>query len=297
MIQLEINLTDTKNVTNLIAALNPLFEYENEDLEVKVGVSRYNDLMQAVLAVSAINFAKLHNKDVQIKYAYTHQYLQRMNFYSALGLNLSEDFARHQAADRLQEICNLTSKSSMTIVNNILLIIKEKIKIDKNLWGTLSYCFWEIVDNIQLHAESSIGGYTVVQYYPSKHIVEIDLVDAGCGILTSMKKNQQFLTISEATALVLCIQEGITDGDGCGNGLYHTTRFIKANKGDFYIYSGHHMLYIRNGKLSVKSVPFWHGTAIHIEIDTNSPVDLNMIFGNAIPTTVTEANECIKNLW
>ena len=62
MIQLEINLTDTKNVTNLIAALNPLFEYENEDLEVKVGVSRYNDLMQAVLAVSAINFAKLHIK-------------------------------------------------------------------------------------------------------------------------------------------------------------------------------------------------------------------------------------------
>lgn len=288
---------DSKNHTSkIVTSLKPLILGE-ENVSINLKTSKYNNLMQAILLVSAVNNARANGYQVEINCESINEYLQRINFYTELGIDIEEKFKRHNRKESLLEICNVNDKNSIQVVDGIMRILQKSTSLDQNVLSCLNYCFWEMIDNIQEHAKSKIGGYVVVQNYPKKNNLEIDLVDTGRGIRASLSENAKFADISEAEALQESIKEGMTRGTGRGNGLFHTTNFVKENDGTFWMHSGNHMLEVVKGRVKTFEVPFWDGTAIHLRVKTNNDVLLENIFGDEKPITVEEYNESINGLW
>lgn len=280
-----------------LRSLAPLISGDYEELDINFETLKSVDLMQAIMLVASVNDARNKGKEIRVSHKDFNKYLQRINFYEELGIKSEENFTRHDRTDSLLEIVNINNENSMQVVNGMMRILQNNTTLDDSVLGCLNYCFWEIVDNIQEHAESGIGGYTVVQNYPQKHLLEINLVDTGRGIRASLSENAKFANLSEEEALRECIKKGMTRGSGRGNGLFHTTNFIKENGGKFLLHSWSYALEISDGIVRTFAVPFWHGTAIHLEVNSCNDVQWENIFGDEVPTTVEEADESINGLW
>lgn len=65
---------------------------------------------------------------------------------------------------------------------------------------TLSYCFYEILDNVLTHSMKSCG-MVVLKYVPDETKIQIMVVDDGIGIHRSLTGNEVYRDISEAEAL------------------------------------------------------------------------------------------------
>ncbi len=277
--------------------LAPVISRDYEELDINLETLRYIDLMQAIMLVAAVNEARNNGKEIRVNCKDCNEYLQRINFYEELGVAKEENFIRHDKTCSLLEISNITKDNDGQVVNGIMRILQNSTALDYSVLQCLNYCFWEMVDNIQEHAKSCIGGYTVVQKYPRKNKLEINLVDTGRGIRASLSENASLAELSEEEALRECIKEGMTSGSGRGNGLFHTTNFVKENGGRFLMHSCSWALEISGGVVRTFPVPFWQGTAIHLEVNSCNDVLLENIFGDEIPTTVEEADELINGLW
>lgn len=148
---IKLYLTGKKNIKGIAQVtqeLSKIFE-SNQSLQVEIIESGYNDLMQSLLIVSAIQYARKSGTNVSVRCKKVNQYLQRMNFYSALEYNVPESFNRHNSADKLLEICNIRANNANDVVNGIMQILQKRFKMNEDLYSCLNYCFWEIVDNIQ----------------------------------------------------------------------------------------------------------------------------------------------------
>lgn len=215
-------------------------------------------------------------------------YLQRINFFRELEVDAEEFFQRHDSTGRFLEISLITKEDSSGTVTRLVKILEKQMQLSPKMAGCINFCFWEVVDNIQLHAQSPIGGYVVAQYYPKKNVIEIIVVDTGRGIYASLTQNPAYQNMSEDEALRSSIKQEVTSGDGRGNGLYYTAKFIRKCRGNLTIYSGGCKLHLGDSNIYTREVPYWQGTIIYMEIKTDVLVDMHDIFGDEIPVTIEE---------
>ena len=297
MVDLLINLNDFSDLRELIEVILPLHVVSKQNIKIKIIFREYNELSHLLCIIAVIQSLRKKGKKVFIYCDTNLSYLQSINFFKELEIKHTESFQRYESTGRFLEITHMTKDTANEYVNNIMRILDSKMSSSKDTIACLNYCLWELVDNIQEHANSIIGGYTAAQYCPQKNCIEIVIVDVGCGICSSLKKNPKFKNLSEKETIKCCIQKGYTRGTGQGNGLFQTTRFIQENNGIFCLYSGNYTLKIKNGKVQIDSAPQWQGTIIHVKLNSDVPVALNKIFGDNIPTSVDEYSDLINGLW
>lgn len=209
-----------------------------------------------------------------------------------MGLEYEEDFVRHNSNGKFTEITNFNEQNDVQVVNNIIKIIKDNFKLEESIIKALNYTFFEIVGNVYQHSVSPIGGYTVAQNYNNAKELRAIVLDTGIGIHNSLIKNNIYANLTEEDALKYCIKESITSGSGAGNGLFHTTEFIRNNKGCLEIYSGNHCLIANEKKVYVKESPYWQGTLVRVRIN-NNPIDLS-IFGDDLPPSISEFEDTLN---
>jgi anti-sigma regulatory factor (Ser/Thr protein kinase) len=224
-------------------------------------------------------------------------YSQRINFYKELDIPCEEDFNRWDANGRFVEITNFDRTNNVDISNAILRVIRDNCRVDTNTMKCLNYCFFEMVDNIDNHADSPINGYTVVQNFNKRNELTITILDAGKGIHESLTENPRYTHFAPADSLIHCIKENVTNGRGRGVGLYHTAQFILENGGQLGIYSGENYLEIRNGQVNLYPSAYWQGTLLHVIINKSCQVNFANIFGDSIPVTVQDSDMFIDDLW
>lgn len=174
-------------------------------------------------------------------------------------------------------------------------------EIELGVLQLLSYCFYEILDNVLTHSAKKTG--TVLMHYePSQSIVRILVADDGIGIHKSLSENESYKDISEAEAIKMCVKDKVTDGKGMGYGLYSTTCLIKNTGVRMEIHSGEHILRTDGNTEEVCEAPMWQGTIIFFELHTDKEIDPNSILENRTDAE-TEFNETfidttdIDNLW
>jgi len=52
----------------------------------------------------------------------------------------------------------------------------------------MEWTVYEIIDNIRLHSDTPVLGVLTAQYYPRRHRLDIAIVDAGRGIMSSLSE-------------------------------------------------------------------------------------------------------------
>lgn len=77
------------------------------------------------------------------------------------------------------------------------------------------------------------------QLFPAKNEIRLMICDTDVGIYKALTSSEKliFHEKTEEDALRLCIEKGVTNGEGMGFGLYASSEFIKHNKGQMIIYS------------------------------------------------------------
>lgn len=162
------------------------------------------------------------------------------------------------------------------VYRDVIHALTSHFEIEVSVLQALSYCLYEMMDNVHIHSGKPLGT-AMTHYDDSDKTLRILIADDGKGIRESLAENEKYKDISEAEALVLCLQDSITDGKGMGFGLYTTSRLVANIGKEFILHSGHHKLITKNGQTEVVENGFWQGTLIYMEIGTGVEIDPNQI--------------------
>ena len=162
------------------------------------------------------------------------------------------------------------------VYQDVVNAMTSHFDIEISVLQALSYCLYEMMDNVHIHSGKPLG--TVITHYDEvKKVLLILIADDGKGIRASLSENEKYKDVTEQEALSLCLKDTITDGKGMGFGLYTISRLVDSIGKEFILHSGNHKLIVKDGKASVIENGFWQGTLIYLEIGTSKEIDPNQI--------------------
>lgn len=188
-----------------------------------------------------------------------------------------------------------------TVYRDVVKTMTSHFEIEVSVLQALSYCLYEMMDNVHIHSGKPLGT-AITHYDNSRKTLRILIADDGMGIRESLAENEQYKDITEPEALRLCLQDSITDGKGMGFGLYTTSRLVDNIGKEFILHSGGHKLIIKDGNTTVIENGFWQGTLIYMEIGTGKEIDPNQIVDHRADAaeeyneTFVETEE-LESLW
>ena len=184
-------------------------------------------------------------------------------------------------------------KNIYSVYQRVMEMLTHHVSIETTLLQALSYCFYEILDNVLTHSGKELG--TVITYYdPEGHMLSLLVGDDGQGIRTSLAENVKYANLSESEALEMCIRESVTDGKGMGFGLYSTSLLVRDAGLRFDIRSGNHTLRLQDGKTFIASSNPWQGTVVYLQLWTDKEINPSDVVANR--TNVAEQyNELFLN--
>ena len=163
-----------------------------------------------------------------------------------------------------------------TVYRDVVNAMTSHFEIEVSVLQALSYCLYEMMDNVHIHSGKPLGT-AMTHYDDSQKTLRILIADDGMGIRESLAENVKYKDITEPEALKLCLEDTITDGKGMGFGLYTTSRLVDSIGKEFILHSGSHKLIIKDGNTTVIENGFWQGTLIYMEIGTGKEIDPNQI--------------------
>ena len=162
------------------------------------------------------------------------------------------------------------------VYKDVIAAMTAHLEIEVSVLQALSYCLYEMMDNVHIHSGKPLGT-TMTCYNDAQKTLSILIADDGMGIQASLSENEKYKDISEGDALRLCLEDKITDGKGLGFGLFTTSRLVDSIGKKFVLHSGKHKLVRENGVESVMENGFWQGTLIFMVIGTGEEIDPNQI--------------------
>lgn len=187
------------------------------------------------------------------------------------------------------------------VYKDVISAMTSHFDIEVSVLQALSYCLYEMMDNVQIHSGKPLG--TAMTYYDkAQKTLSILIADDGKGIRASLSENEKYKDITEADALKMCLEDKITDGKGLGFGLYTTSRLVDSIGKEFILHSGSHKLIRKGGAESVVENGLWQGTLIYMVIGTGEEIDPNQIVDHRTNAaeeyneTFVETSE-LESLW
>ena len=170
-------------------------------------------------------------------------------------------------------------KNIYDVYQRVVGILTQYIDIETTVLQAMSYCFYEILDNVLTHSGKEMG--TVITHYDSSnHVLSFLVGDDGMGVRASLSENEKYAGISEPEALKMCIKDAITDGKGMGFGLYSTSLLVRDAGLRFEVRSGNHTMLMQDGvESTIESTP-WQGTIVYLQLRTNKEINPAEVVAN-----------------
>lgn len=168
------------------------------------------------------------------------------------------------------------SHSLNDVYQQVLKTLTSHFEIEVSILQALSYCFYEILDNVHIHSGKPLGT-AITNFDAEKEVLRVLVADDGMGIRQSLAENEKFHDITEADAIRICIEDSVTDGKGMGFGLYATSRLMRNVGLQFILHSGNHKLIYRGDSTEVIENGYWQGTIVYMEITTSKEIDPNEV--------------------
>ena len=184
-------------------------------------------------------------------------------------------------------------KNIYDVYQRVVGVLTQHIEIETTVLQAMSYCFYEILDNVLTHSGKELG--TVLTHYDStNHVLSFLVADDGIGVQASLSENTEYAGISEPDALKICIKDAITDGKGMGFGLYSTSLLARDAGLFFEVRSGKHSMQVQNGVEETKESDFWQGTIVYLQLHTNKEINPADVVANRA-NVATQYNETFLN--
>ncbi len=187
-------------------------------------------------------------------------------------LDVSE--IKKEACDNFSHVGDVIESKSEKIAK---LLTRQS---DGDLVDTLTFSIREIMRNVVEHSGSEIIEYAA-QYWPTKNLVEVAILDTGSGIKSGLSSNPFLNMTNEREALHLAMLPGVSgkmykgikkrkhdDWQNSGFGLYMISRICR-NGGNFFVASNDRSVFL-DGKTKKDLECNYKGVALRLRIDTKS---------------------------
>lgn len=254
----------------------------NFHIDVDYSCGNYVDAVSYIVISAIRNELISLGKNVTVSFDTNQQcdtvdYAARINFFKHCGIDYNEAFERKNPVGRFIEITNL-SPSDYAPPGQILELIQRNFQVNDVTMESISIIINELSCNIQMHSNSSCGGYFYAQLYPKRKMLEIIFCDCGKGVRESLSK--VYPEISNENALIKCIENGVTSGEGRGQGLYVLSELVRRNGGDLDLVSGNGSISVQKGQTFVKTNREWKGVIVKMDLLLEGDLDVVGIFDN-----------------
>lgn len=148
------------------------------------------------------------------------------------------------------------ASEQFTVVNRLIdSVLRVTNFLERQHLKAMEWCLNEITDNVMRHSESTLGGFVQLSIHRQAKEIEIVVSDPGIGIPASLRQAPHEIRRKlpdlddDRIALEQAIKEGVTRGDGQGNGLFGSSQICCLSGGPFYLNSGRGFLAIdRSGR-------------------------------------------------
>lgn len=232
------------------------------------------------------------NVEIEAKSASCFSYLQRIDFFKCLGIEIPEQFQRHNAAGRFHPAAVISNQSSGLadrLSEKIAeAVIGEACSPDdftdqppiEGAFEAIAYSVSELIKNIQQHSKGK--GIVISQYYTSKGVAKVAIFDDGIGIKQSFIESGSSHASNlsnDIEAIQLSLQGEVSSklsasgtsnsaygelSDNAGVGLTFLTMLAIRAGGDFTIISGNGLVSSAKAtKINQKTV----GTFVHLSFN------------------------------
>lgn len=222
-------------------------------------------------------------------------YLSRLDLFPHLDYPYLEQFQRHLELGRFVPLRLVQDdKSILEASNAICDLVLRNFDNGRAFLPALEWAIYEMIDNINLHAQTEVPGTVCAQFYPNKHLIDVAICDMGQGIRASLSESHSVESHEEAISTAL--QRGVTRNPniGQGNGLAGALEIAQQNGGGFHLWTGD-AVYSSTRSHHFQRLPAVPGTGILFRLDTQRPVDLGQTFiGESAYTYIEAESERIQ---
>lgn len=210
----------------------------------------------------------------------TRQYLSRIDFFKYLDISFERQFKRHPEQGRFMPLHPITDDDSVFEATNAVCdLVLHQFDNARTFLPAMEWAVNEVVDNIQMHAQTPIPGIVCAQYYHKMHRLDIGIYDMGRGIKASLSESMALN--DHEKAITKALQRGITRNrnEGMGNGLAGSLAISRRNKAEFHLWSGDTNFNLSPDQTeSFVKLPIAWGTGILFRLNTENPVALEDTF-------------------
>ena len=173
---------------------------------------------------------------------------------------------------QLSKIYVFDSESIHPVFTEIVNLLKRSPEIELGVLQALSYCVYEIMDNVLTHS-NKVCGTLITRYDKQESTIQILVADDGVGVRASLAENPIYKDISEQEAIEKCVQDRVTDGKGMGFGLYSTACLMRNVGLRFEILSGVSKLIFDGKNMTVTETDHWQGTVVYMELHSDKEIN------------------------
>jgi hypothetical protein len=218
---------------------------------------------------------------------HTHGYAAHMGFFQSFGLKFGNEAGAAPGSLVYIPITELNIRKlhmeagqSQVPVQEIIEVhcAKLAVVLARNESGplqqTLAFSLREILRNVTEHSNADSIWYAA-QYWPTKQLVELSILDQGLGIKTTLSRNHHLKITNDEDAIRLALKPGISgrayeggpklrddEWANSGYGLFMTSQ-ICATGGSFAVCSGDRGILLTSEEEKAFDVGF-AGTAIRL---------------------------------
>lgn len=264
------------------------------------------------------NLNKKHNVKGVLRYkpsVSSISYAGHMGFFKSISENIAIGKMPGEArgSNSYLPVTKIDIKNDFNGCNNIEEAIESKsielakvLTQEKELYKVFAYVIREMLRNSIEHSNENCV-WICAQYWPSKSLTEIAILDNGIGIRKSLTKNihYKYDINNDETALKMSLLPGITESFGIkqddsiwsnsGFGLYIASHLCQELNGSFLIASDSKALYLCDGKEEIINTNH-KGTAIRMTIKTNKKIEYDKIIKKIRDEGISLSKEINKSV-
>ncbi len=207
-------------------------------------------------------------------------YLQRIDYFSSLGIDIDEQFVRHDTASRLVPISMIRVDGGEPDPNEITAkvktVITSHVGLSKSVSDNLDLSLGEIIDNVIQHSGTDAPGVACAQYYKKHGYVEVCVADCGVGIPASMSENPAYAGKDDDELLEMAFQRNTgqwygrsrigTEMVSGGMGLSFASSLVRAIGGHIWAISRGSAVHVSARGTERLSGLFYPGTLIVVRV-------------------------------
>jgi anti-sigma regulatory factor (Ser/Thr protein kinase) len=210
------------------------------------------------------------------------RYLQRIDFFAELGVQMSEDCSRHDTDGRFVPLRRITDlKIARSLADQAAEFLETQLPdLSPSPLRMARFVIEELGANIVQHSGRAETGFGVAQAFSKSRSLQIAFADRGVGFLRSLKDNPDLAARidDDAIALQFALSRGISKSSdkrtNMGMGLKLLLDFSDHLHADLWLASGSAILWRRtvgpnrdfNSRVTTtQPAPQWTGSWVCLE--------------------------------